>query len=403
MRLHLPLLAAGFVLLAAGALAQTLTRVANLPVTGIPNDIAITGNRAYVSDFGNATLQSYNIGTPAAPALLGSVAASTRPRAVAASGSMAYILGYGIGTSTSSQLNSFNVTNPAAPMLGQGAVLDAPPVYIAAGGSLVCAASASGTVKVFDSTLNLLSSFSRNATDVVINGNALYLSFYGSVSVYDLTNPTTPVFVRTVAGAIGAVSGNRACGLYQPNSTSNLLYSYDVSVPLNPVVLGSTTVANGYNLVATSPTTAFIGQRYEPIVSTNNLPLQAFAIGAATAPVLQATAGPNSTATSIAVVGNAAYLVHEYTNNLQVYALSGTPTATRDPQSIALGLYPNPAHTSLAVTLPNPNSPVIIYDLAGRARLTAQVATGAPLDISALTPGVYVVRNGTAVQSLVVE
>ncbi|MBH8569836.1 T9SS type A sorting domain-containing protein [Microvirga sp. STS02] len=398
MRLPLLILSAGLVLLTAtaSAPAQTLTRVTNTTVTGIPNGISISGTKAYVSDFGGGTLQVYSIANPLAPVLLGSCSA-IRPRALAAADTMAYILGFGLGQVTTSYLTALYVSNPATPAAGRVVLFGEPPIYIGASRSLVCAASTiGGTVRVFDSLLNQLSSFTASATAVVLNGTALYLNFYGTTTVYDLSNPAAPVRVRVVNGPINVVNGNRACGLY------GSLYSYDVSSPLNPVLLGTASLASGYGLLAMTGTTAYTCESYSGMGS-NNLPMKAFAISQASAPVLQATTAASASATAIAASGNYVFLVNQFGSLFQVYALSGTGTGTRSSQQNTMGIYPNPAHAALTMTPPNPAAPVEVYDLAGRVCLTARVSAGIPLDISHLPAGMYVVRNGSVTQPLVVE
>jgi glucose/arabinose dehydrogenase len=87
-----------------------------------------------------------------------------------------------------------------------------------------------------------------------------------------------------------------------------------------------------------------------------------------------------------------------------------TPNATRNAQSAALSVWPNPAGQTATVRLPSAASaPLTLHDAVGR--LTQTVAmTGrseAQLDLRRVAPGLYTVRtalNGTPVQrKLVVE
>jgi hypothetical protein len=85
------------------------------------------------------------------------------------------------------------------------------------------------------------------------------------------------------------------------------------------------------------------------------------------------------------------------------------PTLSNDSFNDIVGLrvYPNPAKNTLFVTSDSfAVKNVAIYDVLGKATLTAKV-TNAPLNISSLTSGIYIVKitegNKTATRKLVIE
>ena len=399
MRLSLPTLTLACSLLSASAtLAQSLPLAANLTVNGGPLGVASTGTTAYLANFGDNSLQTYNLAAPSAPVLLSTISpASARARSVAASGTMVYVLGNDLGTSTSSQLRAFDVSVPTAPTPRQVLTLAAPPLYVAASSTLVCVASGqSATLQVYSSDLTLLSTITTSsfADRVTLNGTTAYLQRGSQVDVYNLSTPSAPVRQTTITGTIGAVSGTLAFGL----SGSTLLV-YNVSNPLAPTLVGST-ATNGGTLLAASGNTVFTTGLYAAIGGSTSL-LQSFDVSNPSAPVLRATAGAGSTATALAASSNAAYLVNGYT--LQVYSLTGSSLATLPINTRNISLYPNPARTTLTITQVAANTPVTIYDLAGRVCLHALLPASGSLDINSLSTGFYLAHIGESVQKFIVE
>lgn len=85
------------------------------------------------------------------------------------------------------------------------------------------------------------------------------------------------------------------------------------------------------------------------------------------------------------------------------------PTLSNDSFNDIVGLrvYPNPAKNTLFITSDSFEvKNIAIYDVLGKATLTAKV-TNAPLNISSLTSGIYIVKitegNKTATRKLVIE
>ena len=378
------------------AVAQSLTRVANLTVNGSPLGIANRGNTAYLTNFGDNTFQAYNVANSASPALLSTnTTNSTRVRSVVIGGTTAYVLCFGIGTTTSSELRAIDVSVPTAPVLGPLITLSQYPVYIAASSTRVCVASGlTPTLQVYDSNLTLLSTVSTTsvADNVTVTGTTAYLQRGSQLDIYDLSIPGAPVRQTTITGSIGAVSGTLAYGL-----SGNTLTVYDVSNSLNPVFRGSATT-NGGTLLAASGATVFTTGFY---AGGSTSMLQAFDASNPVAPVLRATASAGSTAAALAASGNTAYLVNGYT--LQVYTLTGTTTATSSAVGFNGELYPSPAHTTVTFTQMPTASPISIYDQLGRLCLSTVLPASGIVNISALPAGCYVVRMGEIIRRLTVE
>jgi hypothetical protein len=274
--------------------------------------------------------------------------------------------------------------------------LGAPDQYVAATETLVGVANnQNSTLGIYDSNLGLLASISTSspATGLAMSGTTAYLQRGSSVDVYNLANATAPVRSTTFSGNIMATSGTLAFGL---NGATLLVY--DISSPLLPVLKGSTTT-NGGTLLAASGNRVYTTGVYAPIGGSTNQ-LQAFDVSTPTAPRLLATAASGSTATALAVSGDAAYLVDGTT--FQVYALAGLLAATA-PASATYGLYPNPAHGTLTVRSAPVATPVSIYDAVGKLHLQTSVPATGTLDISPLPKGMYLVHLGTATQRLLID
>lgn len=72
------------------------------------------------------------------------------------------------------------------------------------------------------------------------------------------------------------------------------------------------------------------------------------------------------------------------------------PTSVDECEAVTISIYPNPAENSITVTSPfAPKETVVVYDLAGRPVIEQYMdGTIETLDISALTPGTYIVKTG---------
>lgn len=384
-------------LAAAPAVAQTLTRVANVASSGNLG-LAASGSTVYVTG-ASFKLSTYSFSQPAAPALLGTLDTATPyPRKVVVGGTNAYVLGYGLGNASSSAIRVFDVSQPAAPVGGATAQLGPPDFYLAANGTLVCIASSlEAKLWVYDAGLTLLATvpLASQADGVVLNGTAAYVQRGGSADIYDLRVATAPTRATTIAGYLGAVSGNLAFGI---NALSKTLQVFDVSTPLLPVLKGSI-INNGGTLLAASGNRVYTTGQYAAIGGSTSQ-LQAFDVSNPSAPALLATAAAGSTAQALAASGNTVYLTD--TRTVQAYALTGmlaaTPSATVTP-----ALYPNPAHGALTLAQAPGNTPVLIYDATGRLCLQTTTRATSTIDISTLPGGLYLARVGATTYRLVVN
>jgi len=90
----------------------------------------------------------------------------------------------------------------------------------------------------------------------------------------------------------------------------------------------------------------------------------------------------------------------------RVYGAHAIGVEASHPEAVRLAVYPNPAGSSVTVEVPRePGTAVTVYDVRGRAVLTAPVPPGGVvrLNVGTLPAGVYVVRAGERVGRLVVR
>ncbi|MBH8559408.1 T9SS type A sorting domain-containing protein [Hymenobacter negativus] len=387
------------------ARAQSITRVASVPASTVL-DIAVSGNRACLANFGNNTLDIYDVSVPTAPVLRSSTQHSLRIHNVAAVGNKVYSIGYASGNITMASVYAFDISNPAAPVGINGALLSTPtaqtqPPTMVASASFVCVAGMpNGVIHIYDSNMNVLGTYSGASGDMSLNGNVLYLRNNSFTTILDLSNPALPVNRGSLPITITSVQGTKGYGVQ--NATLRI---YDVSSPLAPLLLGSV-ANNGGNQVAVSGTTVFTnsgGIRSSPV--GNRYTLQAFDASTPGAPVLRATEGglyPYESVGALSANGNnLAFIVDAA--NLNVFSFRATATATRAAAPPALACYPNPAHASLQLPYTKAGTLVTVHDLTGRVCLTTPLAADGLVNIGSLPAGLYSLRAGQATQKLVVE
>ncbi|MVN77800.1 T9SS type A sorting domain-containing protein [Hymenobacter sp. HMF4947] len=392
-----------FALLSAyAASAQTLTRAASLNdgYTGTSLNIAANGSMVYLADFGSRQLRIYDASTPSAPVFKAATAAN-QARSVVVSGTKAYVRGQiSDPYPYPGTLQLVDVSVPTAPVTGRLITISAPSFSMAANSSLVCLVTNTGQLQVFDPTLNQLGTLACPADNITLNGTVAYAQSGSQCYVYDLSTPSQPRLHATLTGAIGAVSGKLAAGVLAATATAGTVYIYNVSDPLNPVLLSSI-ANNGGTQLAMSSTTVYTTGLYAFVVSSPST-LQAFSISTPTAPVLLATVAARSNSLGLAANGPNVYLLN---GALEIYTLTGgIVTATHAATPVGFTLSPNPARGTLTLGQAPANVPVTIYDLTGRVCLaTPALPLTGTLDIASLSPGLYQVRVGDAVRKLVVE
>jgi len=161
---------------------QTFNPIAPLDVRGTMNfvtsvtsvntvsNIKIQGSCAYVTNYGNSTLQVYDLAQSVMTTTsVASASTSTQPQGLYISGNYAYIVTY---NSSSSVLEIFDITTATAPTLL--------------------------------STTNIGTGSGQNGLNIVVQGNYAYISTYpgaginGYIVAFDISNPYAPLKVFSV-------------------------------------------------------------------------------------------------------------------------------------------------------------------------------------------------------------
>jgi len=160
-------------------------------VGSTPNDIAISGDNAYVSTFTFNTLQIYSLINPETPTLITSIAAGTNPRGIAAAGNYIAVV---------DDLNKLFIYSGSGLLLATFTTAGGQSnrkVYISGDyAHVVC--TAINKFEIYDlSALALISSISTGAVsspnDICADGNYAYIACGdGNLKIYDISNPAAP-------------------------------------------------------------------------------------------------------------------------------------------------------------------------------------------------------------------
>ena len=235
--------------------------------------IQVQNNYAYViRSSGTPNFLIYNVTTPAAPVLVGSMTLNGNPSAIAVSGGYAYVA----NQSNTQELQIINISNPSAPALtgtfnafgnanANGVFVSGSYAYLARSSSnqdefiVVNIATPAAPFQV--GTLNL------NATgyETVVIGNYAYVasgSDTQEVQVVNVTNPAAPALVGSLnlPGTVDATTVvGSSSGLVV--GQGNTLYTVSLSNPIVPTIAGTLGIGGQVNDIALGRgnTYAFLG------------------------------------------------------------------------------------------------------------------------------------------------
>ena len=255
-------------------------------------DLAVQGKYAYVGTYGGNSIIVYDISNPANPVQVGKIALGGNTGNVYVQGRYAYI------TSNEPVLNIVDISNPNFPTIG--------------------------TVSV-----------SGNPWDVFVQGRYAYVHGLTTLDIVDISNPSSPVQVSTMAisaGTSGAeiyVQGRYA---YLTDYNNNALKIIDVSNVTSPKNVSNTTTG-------TNPGNVFVQDRYAYVVAYTDSAIQVFDVSNPGTPV---NLGSVTTATNplwVDVQGRYAYVAALGGNKLEIYDLGGAYIQSLEAGSIeAAGL-----------------------------------------------------------------
>ena len=312
----------------------------SLGIGSQPKSIAVSGNYAYVVDFGSEDLKVIDISNPSSPSLQGSLGLGFFPISVAVSGNYAYVVDIG-----SEDLTVIDVSNPSLPSLQGSLGIGSSPYSIAVLGNYAYVVDwGSEDLKVIDVSNPSLPSLQgslgigSDPFSIAVSGNYAYVVDQGSedLKVIDVSNPSLP----SLQGSLGigsqpisiAVSGNYA---YVVDQGSEDLKVIDVSNPSLPILQGSLDIGS-------TPRSVAVSGNYAYVVDGGSDDLKVIDISNPSLPSLQGSLGIGSFPTSIAVSGNYAYVVDDVSNDLKVIQLRcATFLSTNSDGTFSTGTYLN--------------------------------------------------------------
>lgn len=208
--------------------------------SGHASGLATSGNLLFVAD-GVAGLRIIDITNPTTPLLVGAYYTTGPARSVSVAGTVAYLLDSHNG------LFLLNVANPAVPaLLGSYAGFDAAQDLAVAGNYayVVDANNRFYVVNIANPAVPVLANAAKTflltnlvAQSIVLNGGAAYVPCGdGGMAVLNVTAPSAPAFVRTVAtsgqAVVAAVTGTM---LYLADGFQGLQV-YDVTSATSPAL-----------------------------------------------------------------------------------------------------------------------------------------------------------------------
>ncbi len=272
---------------------------------GSAEGVAVSGNYAYVADW-DAGLRVIDITDPTNPSEVGSLDTPGYAYGVAVSGSYAYVADHAAG------VRIINISTPSAP--SSVGAYDTPGYAwgVAVSGNYAYFADGFAGVRVLNITNpNLVTEFftfaaSDNVLDVAVSADGDYVFYTDGVDgigVLDITTPGAPVSLGTKLGAELDGSG---LGLFVAGNTLYLasgstgLYAIDVTTPADPTLLESFDTPGSAYAVAVSGTAA--------VVADDSGGLRVIDVASVPAPTIVSQAQTSGNAEAVAVNGDYVYV-----------------------------------------------------------------------------------------------
>lgn len=238
--------------------------------------IQVQGSYAYIIRSGANNFTVINISNPASPTVVGSLNLVGTLNNLAVSGNYAYV----VGADNNSELQVVDITNPASPTLAgtfnAAGNADALGIYVSGSYAyMVRATSANYEFAIINITtpgspsISGSLEFASNINDVVVSGNYAYMATSSTTSelfIADITNKSSPASLTTLN--LTGTSSALAIDIYGTKlamGSGSLLYVVDITTPSTPSQTGSVSLggtvndisiysANGYAFAGTSNT-----------------------------------------------------------------------------------------------------------------------------------------------------
>ncbi|MBP6859832.1 MAG: beta-propeller fold lactonase family protein [Candidatus Magasanikbacteria bacterium] len=316
----------------------SISEIVTTSVGSVPQDIFVSGKYAYVANYADDTLSVVDVSNPLNPQLISNATLNSgaNPHSVFVSGRYAY-------TANQSQdtLSIIDISNPAAPVQVSTVVAGSGPISAVVSGKYAYIGSLGNAIYVIDISDPL--SATRVATSSVetgagprslyVSGRYLYAGNYlnSTIGITDISNPLNPVLVGTTT--VGSnpssiyVSGRYA---YLANSGSGSVSVVDVSNAAAPNTVATISVTGAYALHGSG--------RYLYVTNYSDSQVVVVDIINPLSPVIVNTvslSGVNPA--SIFVSGRYAYTVNESSANISIIDISGTEVTSLIAHSAEVG------------------------------------------------------------------
>jgi hypothetical protein len=249
-------------------------------------------------------------------------------------------------SSLQGMLGGFTSDNAHMALIGSVPTNPASSIVVAGNYAYVLGYSLNNTLNIYDvsnpTSPTLVKSVATypGPRALAVSGNYAYVTSAASrmLEVFDVSNPTNPIVTNRISTGYEpvsiAVSGNRA---YVVNQTDNTLYIYDVSSPQNGLTrLGSIATHSGPSSVAVSGNHAFVVNRGGGVYF-----LQSFDVSNPAAPIARRYVETGFDPISVTVSGNYAYVTHHEDHGpLQIFNISNPAAPTYVNANIPTGSLP---------------------------------------------------------------
>lgn len=248
---------------------QTFTTAATSAVGFSIIDQATQGKYLYsvASDLGTGRLFVYDVTDPSSPALISTqVMAGVSPTSIFVQGRYAYMTSDGDGS-----LKIFDISNPSSVPAPTSIIIGGSPKSVYVSGRYAYVADGASSVRIVDistpATPVLVSTLSLNSgsapVSISVQGRYAYVvsNSIALLNVVDVSNPLLPTTVGTSTAFSApthiAVSGRYA---YVTDSIDSNFYVVDIKDPTAPVTVGT---ATGFS----APSNVIVSGRYAYVVN----------------------------------------------------------------------------------------------------------------------------------------
>ncbi|MDQ7815381.1 MAG: hypothetical protein RDU25_06315, partial [Patescibacteria group bacterium] len=241
----------------------------NLEILGrysTPNwgqDVDMLGDVVFALRYNNTVLHVLDFANPASPAQLDSYTFSGGTYSVSVDGGYAYVAKGGAPNS----VYIFDISDLSDIKLISTQVVGSNPQTVLARGDYVYVNSIDGNAFQIINVADryhpyVMSTTTGGGVDVVVQDNYAYTSYGSNIRIYDISNPSSPVLVKTVVPGGSTVYRMAVDGNILHVAANTRYVQVDITDPVNASVIGYTTLTNARSVV--------VKGRYAYVGSTSN-------------------------------------------------------------------------------------------------------------------------------------